>query len=61
MDLKVTARLMRRAQLLVEMKRVVPWNELLAVIEPVYPKLSETGGRPPVPLERMLRVYFLRT
>src|SRR5207248_72683 len=28
--------------------------------EPVYPKVSEQGGRPPLPLERMLRVYFLQ-
>ena len=50
----------RRAQFLAEMERVVPWSELLAPIEPVYPKVSEAGGRPPVPLERMLRIYFLQ-
>jgi IS5 family transposase len=50
----------RRAQFLAEMDRVVPWSELLGVIEPVYPKGSEAGGRPPVPLERMLRIYFLQ-
>jgi len=42
----------RRAQFLAEMERVVPWKDLLAVIEPIYPKVSEAGGRPPVPLER---------
>ena len=26
----------------------------------MYPKISEAGGRPPLPLERMLRVYFLQ-
>jgi transposase, IS5 family len=50
----------RRAQFLAEMDRVVPWGDLLAVIEPVYPRISEAGGRPPVPLERMLRIYFLQ-
>ena len=25
-----------------------------------YPKVSEHGGRPPIPLERMLRIYFLQ-
>jgi hypothetical protein len=35
-------------------------RQLAAVIEPVYPKVSEQGGRPPLPLERMLRVYFLQ-
>jgi len=50
----------RRAQFLSDMDRIVPWRELAAVIEPVYPKVSEQGGRPPLPLERMLRVYFLQ-
>ena len=50
----------RRAQFLAEMDQVVPWRELCALIEPVYPKVSEQGGRPPIALERMLRVYFLQ-
>jgi IS5 family transposase len=50
----------RRAQFLAEMDRVVPWAELAGVIEPVYPKGSDQGGRPPIPLERMLRIYFLQ-
>lgn len=50
----------RRAQLLTDMDRIIPWSELAAVIEPVYPKVGEQGGRPPIPLERMLRIYFLQ-
>ena len=50
----------RRAQFLAEMERVVPWAELAAAVDPVYPKVSAAGGRPPVPLERMLRIYFLQ-
>src|SRR5580692_1795192 len=51
----------RRAQFLVEMEQVVPWTQLCALIEPVYPKGgSGEGGRPPVPLERMLRIYLLQ-
>ena len=50
----------RRAQFLADMDRIIPWTELAAVIEPVYPKVSEQGGRPPIPLERMLRIYFLQ-
>jgi len=50
----------RRAKLLTDMDRVVPWAELAAVVEPHYPKVSPEGGRPPVPLERMLRIYFLQ-
>lgn len=48
----------RRAVFLTEMNRVVPWQELCALIEPVYPKAG--NGRPPVGLERMLRIYFLQ-
>jgi len=50
----------RRAQFLADMDRIVPWTELQAVVEPFYPKLSEAGGRPPLPLKRMLRIYFLQ-
>ena len=48
----------RRAAFLAEMSRVVPWSVLCALIEPVYPKAG--SGRPPVGLERMLRIYFLQ-
>lgn len=51
----------RRAQFLAEMEQVVPWPQLCALIEPVYPKGGGgEGGRPPVPLERMLRIYLLQ-
>ena len=48
----------RRAAFLAEMERVVPWAALCALIEPVYPKPGK--GRPPVGLERMLRIHFLQ-
>jgi IS5 family transposase len=54
------AKTTRRAQFLADMHVIVPWAELTAVVEPFYPKISEAGGRPPLPLERMLRVYFLQ-
>jgi hypothetical protein len=54
------AKTTRRAQFLADMHVIVPWAELMAVVEPFYPKISEAGGRPPLPLERMLRVYFLQ-
>jgi transposase, IS5 family len=50
----------RREQFLAEMDQVVPWGRLLALIEPHYPKSGPKGGRPPMPLETMLRVYFLQ-
>ena len=48
----------RRQQFLAEMNQVVPWGQLCALIEPYYPKAG--NGRPPVGLERMLRIYFLQ-
>jgi len=48
----------RRAQFLEEMEQVVPWRELGALVEPHYPKAG--NGRPPVGVERMLRIYFLQ-
>ena len=48
----------RRAGFLDEMERVVPWSALCALIEPFYPKPGK--GRPPIGVERMLRIYFLQ-
>jgi len=48
----------RRERFLGEMERVVPWARLCAVIEPHYP--SGKRGRPPIGIERMLRIYFLQ-
>lgn len=50
----------RRAAFLAEMDRVVPWAELCALIEPYYPKAGAAGGRPPVGLQRMLRIHLLQ-
>jgi len=48
----------RRGAFLAEMERVVPWQQLCALIEPVYPKPG--SGRPAVGPERMLRIDFLQ-
>lgn len=50
----------RRDLFLAEMDAVVPWDRLLNLITPHYPKAGPKGGRPPMPLETMLRVYFLQ-
>ena len=50
----------RREKVLAEMGAVVPWARLLTLIAPHYPKVGPKGGRPPMPLETMLRVYFLQ-
>src|SRR5882724_2236837 len=52
------AKTTRRAAFLAEMERVVRWSALRALIAPFYPKPG--NGRPPVGVERMLRIYFLQ-
>jgi IS5 family transposase len=51
----------RRERFLGEMEQVIPWAVLLAVLAPHYfPDAPGRRGRPPVGLERMLRMYFLQ-
>ena len=47
----------RREKFLNQMEAVVPWARLVALIVPHYP--AGRRGRPPVGIERMLRLYFL--
>lgn len=51
------ARSTRKAEFLARMESLVPWSAFCALIEPHYPKAG--NGRPPVGLERMLRMYFV--
>lgn len=54
---EVHGRATRKAEFLARMEALVPWAEFCAVIEPHYPKAG--NGRPPVGLERMLRMYLV--
>ena len=47
----------RRDRFLGEIEKVTPWSALIAELEPFYPK-GEGRGRPPIGLERMLRMYI---
>lgn len=49
----------RREIFLAEMEQVVPWQALLVLIEPHYPKAGRPG-RQPYPLATMLRIHFLQ-
>ena len=51
------ARPTRKGEFLAGMEPLVPWAEFCALIEPQYPRTG--NGRPPIGLERMLRMYFL--
>jgi IS5 family transposase len=57
-DWALKTKVTRRAKFLAEMEAVVPWSRLQAVIEPHFPKAAQ--GRPPHPLSRMLRIYFMQ-
>jgi IS5 family transposase len=48
----------KRDRFLRTMDQIIPWQELCAVVEPHYPKGE--GGRPPIGLERMLRMLFVQ-
>ena len=48
----------RRDEFLKTMNAIVPWSALCEVIEPHYPKAG--NGRPPIGLERMLRIHFIQ-
>jgi len=47
----------RRDRFLGEIEAVTPWATLVAAVEPHYPK-GEGRGRPPIGVERMLRMYI---
>jgi len=48
----------RRERFLAEMDAVIPWAELLRLMEPHYPRAG--NGRQPLGLEKMLRIYFVQ-
>ncbi len=51
-------KLTKREKFLNEMEVVVPWDRILKVCEPYYPKAGK--GRKPISLETKLRIYFLQ-
>ncbi len=48
----------RRERFLGEMDQVIPWAQIVALIKPHYPKAG--NGTQPMPMERMLRIYFMQ-
>lgn len=50
----------KREKFLAEMVAVVPWQTLIALIGPHYPKAGSKGGRPPYPLATMLRIHLIQ-
>src|SRR5471030_339452 len=52
-------KLTRRDRFLAEIETATPWPALAAVLLPYYPK-GDGRGRPPIGLERMLRMYIVQ-
>ncbi len=50
----------KKEKFLAEMENVVPWQALLDLIEPYYPKTSKKGGGPSYPLATMLRIHLMQ-
>jgi IS5 family transposase len=48
----------RREKFLEEMNQVIPWGELIKIIEKYYPKAG--NGRQPMSLEKMLKIYCMQ-
>ncbi|OUM19607.1 transposase [Butyricicoccus porcorum] len=48
----------KREEFLEIMDEIIPWNEWVGVIAPYYPKGKR--GRPPMGIEKMLRMYLLQ-
>ena len=48
----------KREEFLEIMEEIIPWDEWVGVIEPYYPKGKR--GRPPMGIEKMLRMYLLQ-
>ena len=48
----------RREAFLAEMDKLVPWSDLLGLIEPHYPEVGR--GRHPYPIAMMLRIHLMQ-
>ncbi len=49
----------RKREFLDEMDAVVPWSDLVQLVEPFAPKPG-ANGRPAFPLQTMLRIHFMQ-
>jgi IS5 family transposase len=58
LGLNLSTKKTRKREFLEEMERVVPWDVLVQIVEPHYPKAKT--GRPPFAIETMLRIHYLQ-
>lgn len=58
LGLNLSTKRTRKREFLDEMRRVVPWLKLIALVEPHCAK-GKTG-RPPFPVAKMLQMHFMQ-
>jgi IS5 family transposase len=58
LGLNLSTKKTRKREFLDEMERVVPWDVLVQIVEPHYPKAKT--GRPPFGIQTMLRIHYLQ-
>lgn len=58
LGLYLTTKRTRKREFLAQMERVVPWAALVELIAPYAPEGKK--GRPPFPVETLLRVHFMQ-
>ncbi len=58
-EYKFKKKLTRRDIFLAKRSDIVPWGQLTAIIEPHYSRHGKRG-RPPIGIDRMLRMYFIQ-
>lgn len=49
----------RKEIFLERMEKLIPWEAIIKLIEPHYPKVGSKGGRPPIGIEKMLRMLLI--
>ncbi|MER2551699.1 MAG: IS5 family transposase [Thauera sp.] len=58
LGLNLTTKRTRKREFLAQMERVVPWAALVELVAPHAPEGKK--GRPPFPVETMLRIHFMQ-
>jgi transposase, IS5 family len=58
LGLNLTTKRTRKREFLAQMERVVPWTALVELVAPHAPESKK--GRPPFPIETMLRIHFMQ-
>ena len=58
LGLNLSTKRTRKREFLEDMERVVPWDALVQIVQPHYPKAKT--GRPPFGVETMLRIHYMQ-